>query len=165
MRQCIPSRFMDSFSYCRILPWMNFFICSTMTRLGLLTTLPDRRTHARQVEATPDRRLGIHQVDPHPQTLRSLRPSPDHWRRLIEHPRERIPASVSHQLLKQRQIRTSPEHTALPLPPFSGAPPANQTPEHYSKTSWLIRRSLHHRLRRALFVGTRRVLQSAPGSR
>jgi hypothetical protein len=71
-----------------------------------------------QVETTPDRRLGLHQIDPHPEAPRTLRRHPHLRRRLIEHPREHVPVGVRHQLLQQGHIRTGPGHAALPLPLF-----------------------------------------------
>lgn len=68
---------------------------------------------AGQVETTPDRRLGVHQIDPHPEAPHPLRHLPHLRRRLIQHPRERIAAGVRHQRLEQRQVHTPDLDTLL----------------------------------------------------
>ncbi|GFG93729.1 hypothetical protein MBOU_57710 [Mycobacterium bourgelatii] len=107
---------------------------------------------ARQDQTTPNRRLGVHQVHPDPETPHTLRHSPHLGRWLIEHSREHIPASTGNQLLQHRQVHNAPRHPALPLKLpllLRHAPSQPDTPITGRKQLTV----LHPQLRRALKPG------------
>ncbi|BBY57924.1 hypothetical protein MSAR_10600 [Mycolicibacterium sarraceniae] len=78
---------------------------------------------ARQVQPTPDRRRGVHQIHPHPQTPRTLRHSPHLGRWLVEHPREYVPASATPTLSPGTPL------LLLLLRFRCGTPPPDQPPQ------------------------------------